>query len=79
MSDKYTMDENDIFNPDEMACSIDMGGILMENPPKELLDKLMGKTIKECEIIIEEFIHPKEKLVIKWSRKIGYDTTNDNR
>lgn len=79
MSGNYTMNKDEIFNPDEFSCKVEIGEIVMENPPKELIEMLVGKTLTECEKIINEYLHPKEKIVIKWNKKIGYDTSNDNR
>ncbi len=71
--------KEEIFNPATMDCCIEIGDCKLENPPKELIDKLIGKPISECEKIIKEYLKPKEKLVIKFPRKIGFKIQNDNR
>lgn len=48
-------------------------------PPKELMEKLIGKPLSQCEKIIKDFLKPKEKLVVKFLRKIGFKTSNDNQ
>jgi len=78
MSEKNKTKE-EIFNPDVIDCCIEIGNCRLENPPKELMRLLIGKPISECEKIIQEFLQPKEKLVIKWPRKIGFQTPGDNR
>lgn len=69
----------EIFNPDKMDCCIEIGNCELQNPPKELIEKLIGKPISECEKIIKDFLKPKEKLVIKFPVKIDFKTSNDNR
>lgn len=68
-----------VFNPEKMDCCIEIGNCELENPPKELLKKLIGKSISECEKIIKEFLKPKKKLVVRWSTRVGFQTKNDNR
>lgn len=70
---------NEIFNPDYLDCCIEIGDCELQNPPKELIDKLIEKPISDCKKIIEDFLKPKEKLVIKFQKKIGFKTQNDNR
>lgn len=77
--EKNNSDEEEIFNPDLIDCCIEIGNCKLENPPKELIEKLIGKPISQCEIIIKEFLMPKEKLVIIWPKKIGFKIKNDNR
>jgi hypothetical protein len=71
--------KEEIFNPDYLECCIEIGDCRLENPPKELIEKLIGQPISDCKKIIEDFLNPKEKLVIKFQRKIGFETQNDNR
>jgi hypothetical protein len=71
--------KKELFNPKHLDCCIEIGDCRLENPPKELMDKLIGQPISNCKKIIEEFLKPKEKLVIKFRRKIGYETPHDNR
>lgn len=71
--------KEEIFNPKELDCCIEIGNCKLENPPKELIKELIGKPISECEKIIKEFLKPKEKLVISFPRKIGFKIQNDNR
>jgi hypothetical protein len=71
--------KKEVFNPDYLECCIVIGDCELQNPPKELIDKLIGQPISECKKIIEDFLKPKEKLVIKFQRKIGFITRNDNR
>jgi hypothetical protein len=68
-----------VFNPDKMDCCIEIGNCELQNPPKELMEKLIGKPLSECEKIIKDFLKPKEKLVVKFARKIGFKTSNDDR
>lgn len=68
-----------IFDPEKIDCRIETDGYILENPPKELMDKLTGKSLSECENIIANYLKPKEKIVIKWYPKIGFKTANDNR
>lgn len=79
MSETKKDNKEEIFNPDKLDCCIEIGDCKLENPPKELIDKLIGKPIKQCEKIIKEFLKPKEKLVISFPRKIGFKIQNDNR
>jgi len=71
--------KGEVFNPDHLDCCIEIGDCRLENPPKELLDKLIGQPISDCKKIIRDFLKPKEKMVIKFRRKIGYQTKNNNR
>lgn len=71
--------KDEIFNLDVFDCCIEIGNCELENPPKELIDKLIGKPISQCEKIIKEFLKPKEKIVIKFPRKIGFKIENDKR
>jgi len=71
-------DKEEIFNPEKLDCCIEIGNCELKNPPKELIEKLIGKPIRECEKIIKEFLKPKEKLVIKWPRKMGFQIEPDN-
>ena len=71
--------KKEVFNPDHLNCCIEIGDCELQNPPQELIDKLIGKPISDCKKIIEEFLKPKEKLVIKLKKKIGFETKNDNR
>lgn len=71
--------KEEVFNPDKMDCCIEIGNCELQNPPKELMEKLIGKPISDCEKIIKDFLKPKEKLVIKFPRKIGFETQNVNR
>lgn len=79
MPDQYIDNKEEIFDPKKLECCIEIGGYRLENPPQELIDKLIGKPIREGEKIINEYLKPKEKLVIKWKRKIGFIIPNDNR
>lgn len=79
MSEKKKNDKEEIFNPKEVNCCIEIGNCELENPPKELVEKLIGKPISQCEKIIKEFLKPKEKIVIKFPKKIGFKIQNDNR
>jgi len=69
----------EIFNPKKLDCCIEIGDCELQNPPKELIDKLIGQPISDCKKIIKEFLKPKKKLVVKFQRKIGFKTQNDNR
>lgn len=69
----------EVFDPEVLDCCIDIGDCHLENPPDELIKLLTGKPISECEKIIKEFLNPKEKLVIKWPRKIRFRIPDDNR
>tara|TARA_R110000868_G_scaffold176501_1_gene414205 strand:+ start:497 stop:724 length:228 start_codon:yes stop_codon:yes gene_type:complete len=71
--------KKEVFNPDHLDCCIEIGDCELQNPPKELIDKLIGQPISDCKKIIKEFLKPKEKLVVKFQRKIGFKTQNDNR
>ena len=71
--------KKELFNPDHLDYCIEIGDCELQNPPQELIDKLIGKPISDCKKIIEEFLKPKEKLVIKLKKKIGFETKNDNR
>ena len=71
--------KKEVFNLDHLNCCIEIGDCELQNPPQELIDKLIGKPISDCKKIIEEFLKPKEKLVIKFKKKIGFETKNDNR
>lgn len=71
--------KEEIFNPDKLDCCIEIGDCRLENTPKELIDKLIGKPISECQKIIEDFLKPKQKLVIKFPGKIGFQIQNNNR
>ncbi|MBI3502323.1 MAG: hypothetical protein HY063_11065 [Bacteroidetes bacterium] len=62
-------DEEKIFNPQKMGCCVDISGFIIENLPQKLINKLAGKPISEGEDIIKEFFNPKEKMIIKWSKK----------
>lgn len=66
------MEKTEIFNSDIHGCCIEIGNFRLENPPEELIKMLIGKTLKECEEIIEEYLNPK-KVVVKWNRKIGFE------
>jgi hypothetical protein len=77
--EKRNSDKEEIFNPEKLDCCIEIGNCELENPPKELIEKLIGKPISQCEQIIKEFLKPKEKIVIKFPRKVGYTIQNDNR
>jgi hypothetical protein len=74
-----TNKNEEVFDPDKMDCCIEIGNCELENPPKELMEKLIGKPISDCEKIIKDFLKPKEKLVVKFLRKIGFKTSNDNQ
>ncbi|MNR53410.1 hypothetical protein D3C85_1734220 [compost metagenome] len=74
-----TNKNEEVFDPDKMDCCIEIGNCELENPPKELMEKLIGKPISDCEKIIKDFLKPKEKIVIKFPRKIGFKTSNDNQ
>jgi hypothetical protein len=75
----FFMKSEEIFNPDVIDCCIDIGDCRLENPPDDLVKLLIGKPLSECERIIKEYLKPKEKLVVKWPRKIGFVTAGDNR
>ena len=79
MSKRKRNTKEEIFDPKKMDCCIEIGNFELENPPKELIDKLIGKPISECEKIIRDYLKPKEKLVIRFPRKIGFKIQNDNR
>lgn len=79
MPNQYIDNKEEIFDPKKFECCIEIGGYRLENPPQELIDKLIGKPIRECEKIINEYLKPKEKLVVKWKRIIGFKIPNDNR
>ena len=74
-----TNKNEEVFDPDKMDCCIEIGNCELENPPKELMEKLIGKPISDCEKIIKDFLKPKEKIVIKFPRKVGFKTSNDNQ
>lgn len=76
---KKKNNKEEVFNPNELDCCVEIGNCELENPPKELIDKLIGKPISQCEKIIKEFLKPKEKIVIKFPRKIGFKIQNDKR
>jgi hypothetical protein len=69
---KKTIKKAEVFNPDHHDCCIEIGNCCLENPPKELIELLRGKPVSDCEAIIQEYLHPKGKLLIKWRRKIGF-------
>lgn len=73
------MKSEEIFNPEVIDCCIDIGDCRLEDPPGELIKLLTGKPITECEKIIKEYLKPKEKLVVKWPRKIGFVIPVDNK
>jgi hypothetical protein len=74
----FFLQSEEIFNPDVIDCCIDIGGC-RQDPPDDLVELLTGKPLSECERIIKEYQKPKEKLVVKWPRKIGFVTAGDNR
>lgn len=73
------MKPDEVFVPEVYDCCIDIGDCRLENPPEELIKLLTGKPMSECERIIREYLKPKEKLVVKWPRKIGFQIPGDNR
>ena len=73
------MNTDEVFSPEVLDCCIDIGDCHLENPPDELMKLIIGRPIKECERIIRKYLKPKEKLVVKWPRKIGFSVPGDNR
>lgn len=49
-----TNKNEEVFDPDKMDCCIEIVNCELENPPKELMEKLIGKPISDCEIFLNQ-------------------------